>query len=245
MEPKQKYKIQEYSGKTLPSGVQVVGLDRQSSKNNIWIFKCKCGKTFSALSYSVLSGKKKSCGCLRNRDYSKSLRHNMSNNRFYHSWVAIMQRCYNENDSHYKRYGARGIYVCDDWKDPIFFIKWAESTHPSGKGFSVDRVDNDGPYAPWNCRWATPKQQSQNRRTNTIIEMDGESKSIAEWCDIYKTKYSSVLARIQHGWNPEEAIKTPIGKVGTNQFSNIHITPILIQDSEQHSQEPQEPKLNL
>lgn len=226
------YDINDYLGKKVTNYLTVVGLDKtyegKTYNANHWIFRCDCGKEFSEKPSVIISGRKKSCGCLRNRDYKSHLNHNMSHNRFYHSWVAIIQRCYNKNDSHYNRYGKRGIYVCDEWKNsPIEFIKWAESTHPGEIGYSVDRIDNNGPYAPWNCRWATAKAQSRNRRTNTIVEIDGVSKSLAEWCDIYNTKYNSVLARIQNGWNPEEAIKTPIGKVGTNQYSNIRTTPNL------------------
>lgn len=221
------YKIEEYIGKEFKYGLYVVGKDSEYMKEhptaNRWIFRCFCGKEFSSSPGKIACGRKRSCGCLLDENgVYKGFTHHLSRNRFYHVWQAMFGRCYRKNSRSYPRYGARGIYICDEWKNsPEEFARWAEETCPKEDGYSLDRIDNNGPYAPWNCRWATMKEQSRNRRSNTIITIDGVSHSLAEWCDIYGTRYGTVLARIQNGWDPEEAIKTKIGAIGTNQFSNI------------------------
>lgn len=129
-------------------------------------------------------------------------------NEFFPTWNAMMQRCYDKNNHNYPRYGARGIYVCEDWKDFYNFEKWARSTigHKTKK-YTVDRIDNDGPYAPWNCKWSTPKEQVRHRRDTIMATVDGQKKPLAEWCEIYGLKYTTVKERIKRGWNIEECFK--------------------------------------
>lgn len=219
------YKVEDYIGKEFKHGIYVLGRDEEYTKkhpkSNRWLFKCFCGNTFSDSPGKIACDCHRSCGCLLDENgVYKGFTHRLSRNRFYSMWQSMIGRCYRKNNHSYPRYGGRGIYVCDEWRDsPVEFIKWAEETHPNKEGYSLDRIDNDGPYAPWNCHWATMKQQCQNRRTNTMIEINGESKSIAEWCDIYNISYYSVLARIVNGgWEPLKALTTPIGKIGSNQF---------------------------
>lgn len=127
---------------------------------------------------------------------------------FYPTWRAMMQRCYNQENHNYERYGGRGITVCEEWKDFDNFEKWAISTIGNKtSNYTVDRIDNDGPYSPDNCRWATPKEQVRHRRDTIMITLDGETKPLAEFCEIYGIKYTTVRERLKRGWSIEETFK--------------------------------------
>lgn len=124
---------------------------------------------------------------------------------FYPTWRGMMQRCYNPEDCSFKSYGARGIRVCDKWKDFYEFEKWAESTiGKKTKEYTIDRIDNNGDYCPENCRWATPKEQGRNKRDTIMITINNETKPLVEWCEIYGFKFSTVRERLKRGWSIEE-----------------------------------------
>lgn len=100
-------------------------------------------------------------------------------------WNGMKNRCYNLKHDSYKRYGGRGIKVCQEWFDSSsHFIKWALN-HGYKEGLQLDRIDVNGDYEPSNCRWVTAKTNSRNRRNTVYLTCSGETKSIAEWCEIY------------------------------------------------------------
>jgi hypothetical protein len=119
----------------------------------------------------------------------------------------MKSRCYTEGNIEYKRYGGRGIKVCDEWKNSfITFYEWAMKNGYSDN-LSIDRIDYNGNYEPDNCRWATPIQQSNNRRNNILITREGRTQTLAQWCREYDLPYSRVLARRNRGWKDEDLFK--------------------------------------
>lgn len=135
------------------------------------IFRCKCGSEFKARIANIRSGNTKSCGCIHHQLMNSSknpyFKHGDSNkNYLYQTWCSIKQRCYNNSYKEYYNYGGRGIKMYIPWKyNYILFKLWIlENLGNRPEGYSLDRINNDGNYEPGNIRWATYKQQANNRR---------------------------------------------------------------------------------
>ena len=135
--------------------------------------------------------------------------------RLYHVWLSMRERCHNQNHKHYSRYGGRGISVCDEWADYSVFREWALSNGYSDN-LTLDRVNNDSDYNPENCRWATRKEQANNRCSNRIITVDGESHNIQWWVEKTGLPRHVVDGRVRRGWDDRRIITTPLLTTGGN-----------------------------
>lgn len=172
--------------------------------NKFWEFQCDCGTLKRIRSSHVLSGAVISCGCrMRETGKVSNLIHGKSSSRTYIAWASMCGRCLNPNNQAYKYYGGRGIYVCEEWKQ---FVNFYRDMGSVPDGYSLDRINNDGPYSKENCRWATDYQQAQNKSNNRIFSISGETKTMSQWAREYKIDVRKVHARLKAGWSIEASL---------------------------------------
>lgn len=180
---------------------------------------CDCGTiTIVGLS-GIRTGKTKSCGCHRRTfsvgDKNHNYKHGYETGRVKKSELStyrgMVARCTNPDDPSYGHWGARGIKVCDRWLGDDGFVKFLADMGPKPSSeHSLDRIDNDGPYSPENCRWATRIEQANNKRTNTMITYCGVTQSLADWARATGIAYSCLQRRVYSGWTTEEILTTPV-----------------------------------
>lgn len=126
--------------------------------------------------------------------------------RLYSTWLSMKDRCFNPKCKSYPRYGARGITVCDEWKNDFqSFYNWAMLNGYTDT-LTIDRIDNDGNYHPDNCRWVTRRIQNNNKSSNILITRNGETYTLSEWEQLLGVKKNLLYSRIYHyGMSVEEA----------------------------------------
>jgi hypothetical protein len=126
----------------------------------------------------------------------------------YMVWVGIKTRCYNKNDHNYQKYGARGIQMCERWRDSFPNFLEDMGRRPSDD-HSIERIENSGNYEPGNCRWATVEEQANNRRSSRIIEFNGHRRTLAQWARSTGLSQDALYMRLHKGWAVERALTQP------------------------------------
>lgn len=195
------------------------------SKSVLWKCECKCGNIVTVQGAALRNGNTKSCGCLHHtidKETGKMVliackpisTHNKTNTRIYRIYRGILSRCFSPSCTAYKDYGGRGITVCEEWVSPdgkmghpakgdqgfVNFYNWSIANGYNDT-LSIDRKDNDGPYAPWNCRWTTTTVQGNNKRDTKYITIDGEKLSYADTERKYSLKRGYISQKLRSGWD--------------------------------------------
>lgn len=139
------------------------------------------------------------------------------------SYRSMMDRCYREKAANYPRYGGRGVTVCDEWQNIDAFGRWAEE-NGFEPGLTLDRIDPNGNYEPNNCRWATRKQQANNRTNTVYVTIDGVTKTLSEWANFVGISRSTMSDRyFCKGWRGVMLLHRSEDtrfKTGYNRYSN-------------------------
>lgn len=178
----------------------------KNKQHSMWQAECACGNLIVVTSSSLRRGTK-SCGCVKritNKDNNR--KHGLSGSPEYSIWSRIKNRCQNINSPDYVDYGGRGIEVCERWMS--FECFYSDMGRRPTIHHSIDRIDNNKGYSPDNCQWATAERQARNRRSSRMVEIDGETKSLAEWCGGHKNKiYGRAVYRLKVGWCGKCAIR--------------------------------------
>ncbi len=168
-----------------------------------YLCRCECGTETEVAGPNLKSGNSTSCGCAH-------ARHGMARTKVYSAWRQMRQRCENQNDPAFPNYGGRGIKVCARWQS---FDDFYDDMGPRPAGHTIDRIDNNGPYSPENCRWASWKEQQTNKRSNRALTAFGQTKTLQEWADQYQLPISTLRNRIDRGgWPVETALTAPFSK---------------------------------
>jgi len=174
-----------------------------------WLCVCDCGQEVVVSGRDLRSGGQKSCGCLRSQNMS-GLKHGMFGTLIHKTWTSMLSRCRNPKSESYLDYGGRGITVSSAWL--LFENFYADMGDKPFPGAQIDRIDNDAGYFKENCRWATPKQNSNNKRGNKYIVVYGEKMTMSECASKYGLNKNLVVNRIKAGWSPEATVSTPVRK---------------------------------
>lgn len=209
----------DISGMRFNSLVALKDTKKDKKGQYYWLFKCDCGNEKEIIGYMVRTGKQKSCGCLNSINWhaTRGLKPRIPvlESKLYSVWKGIKSRCDSKKDDGYQYYGGRGIKCL--WKS---FSDFEEDMLDSfdfhvkkygRKETTIDRIDVNGNYCKKNCRWATRKEQGNNRRNNIVVEYKGETHSVKEWAKIKGIKPITLYCRLSKGkMTKEEALNKKV-----------------------------------
>lgn len=162
-----------------------------------WTCRCDCGNVVDVITQRLRSGKRSSCGC-------QAAFHGGSKTRTYKIWAHMKARCQKPYMASYQMYGGRGIKVCDRW---LKFRNFLADMGEAPPDHSIDRIDNEGHYCPENCRWATAKEQANNRRNNIVIAYKDREMTLAQWGEFLNINYETIAWRHKSGMATEKILK--------------------------------------
>lgn len=211
-------KLYDLEGQEFNSLKVIKKCDGSFDNQIYWECQCRCGKVIKVSTRNLRSGKVKSCGCTKRALIAeKKKTHGMTGTRIFRIWSGMLLRCYTPSSSGYEYYGGRGITVCDEWRENFqAFYDWSMENGYKDD-LTIDRKDNEKGYSPDNCKWATSKEQANNRRNNRYIEFNGKVHTISEWEQITGISRRVIEERIDNlGWSIERALT-----------QKVHTAPII------------------
>ncbi len=178
--------------------------ERRYFNQVVWHCQCECGNTKEVYRQGLTTGAVISCGCGRNGGLIYK-----PGTRLHRTWSGMKHRCNNKKCPGYANYGGRGIYVHTEWNSYVPFHDWA-ITHGYREDLFIDRINNDGPYSPENCRWATRVEQANNKRCTTWLTFRGEVDSLSNHARAQGFKPCQVRLRLRAGWSTDDALTVPL-----------------------------------
>lgn len=189
----------------------IVGAARARGKGNrpALRVKCRCGNEFDVLAQNVRNGNTKSCGCYGK---AKSTKHGQHGSPTYESWRAMLKRCHNRAHPAYRRYGGRGIVVCEQWRSSFAAFLSDVGERPS-LDYTLDRIDNGRGYEPGNVRWVDWLTQERNRRNTIMVTHDGRTLTVGEWSEQTGIPAIVIRRRLRSGWESGLALTKPVRAV--------------------------------
>lgn len=182
-----------------------------------WKCTCKCGREVVVAACKLKAGATRSCGCLQREELVRRVKKHGAaihgeRTYLYGLWQSIKRRCVHGTDKRAHRYKGRGITMYEPWlQDFAAFSAWVTTNlQERPEGYSLDRIDNDAGYAPGNLRWATAKQQQNNRANNRLIHFNGEIRTLSQWAELQGLKVTTLYQRLYaYNWPVEEALTSP------------------------------------
>ena len=182
-----------------------------------WRCLCDCGEFTISRADSLLKdrGVRQCKSCAYN---AQKVPVRARDRRVHGIWKNMIQRCYNRAHIGWADYGGRGIEVWFFWhKFEGFYVSMGDPPTPN---HTLERIDNDGPYAPWNCKWATRSEQQRNRRNTIFIEYNGHRRTFQEWSQETGISARTLETRHRNGWDVKDLLTLPPGQA--NRYRRKH-----------------------
>lgn len=174
--------------------------------NALWACECVCGELAVVRSQHLRNNETQSCGCMAKKN---ALKYGESKSRIGRIWRAMINRCRSELNPNYRHYGERGIIVCSEWIDYHNFHDWALDNGYKDN-LTIERKNVDGNYEPENCKWATMKEQENNRTNNHLITFIGKTQTLQQWSEETGIARETLSSRIRRGWTIPQTLSVPI-----------------------------------
>jgi hypothetical protein len=204
-------KLIDIIGKKFGKWIVTIRVANKYGTRTRYLCECECGTKREVEGSSLRTGSSKSCGCVSTERISKlRLTHGKTKTDIFVIWQGIKDRCYNEKGNHWNSHGKRGIKVYEEWIHSFEkFELYIKTLGIRPEGYTLDRINNDGDYEPHNLRWASPRTQANNTRSNRIIEFKSKRMTMAEWAREINISYKTLATRLYDGWSIEKALSTP------------------------------------